>query len=243
MAEFLNQAFTFPTIIFSILLGFVVLYWLFVIIGALDLDVLDAAAGLDGAEGALDGVAEGATEAAAEAAGVESVGGGLPAVLSALGLTGVPVTISFSLFVFLAWFLTFAGMNLLSDNGPDFSTPLVAGGAVALAALGLSIAGTALAIRPMRRFFITHHAIKKHSLVGKVCTVITLKVDRTFGEAELEDGGSSLLLQARCSKENALTRGSKALIFDYDTKEDIFHVVPFTGALDESTNKESMGSH
>ena len=79
--------------------------------------------------------------------------------------------------------------------------------------------------------------------MGKVCTVITLKVDRTFGQAELDDGGSSLLLQARCFKENELTRGSRALIFDYDMKEDIFHVVPFTGALDESTDKGSKGSY
>ena len=89
MSEFLSQAFAFPTVIFSVLLGFVMLYWLFVIIGALDLDVLDAAAGLEGAEGAIDGVAEGATEAAAEAGEAQSGGGGLAAVLSALGLTGV----------------------------------------------------------------------------------------------------------------------------------------------------------
>src|SRR5512139_3429048 len=53
--ELLNLIGTFPTVIFTTLLALSVLYWLFVIIGAIDIDALGAASGAK--EGALEGLA------------------------------------------------------------------------------------------------------------------------------------------------------------------------------------------
>lgn len=65
MEQFLQIAFSFPTAAFSALLSLVVVYWLFVILGAVDVDLF----GLDGAaEGAADGAAEGFAEGIAEGA-------------------------------------------------------------------------------------------------------------------------------------------------------------------------------
>jgi hypothetical protein len=61
MTEFVHTILAFPTVIFTALLGMLVIYWAMVIIGALDVDALDGSA--------LDGAAEGAAEAAGEAAG------------------------------------------------------------------------------------------------------------------------------------------------------------------------------
>lgn len=72
MTEFLATTFSFPTVIFTVLLAICCAYWLMVIVGALGIDALDIDFdGLDGAadgaaEGALEGVAEGAAEGAAE---------------------------------------------------------------------------------------------------------------------------------------------------------------------------------
>lgn len=66
MTEFLQQILAFPTVIYTTLLCVVLLYWGFVIFGALDIDMFDAADGL--AEGAAEGVAEGAAEGLAEGA-------------------------------------------------------------------------------------------------------------------------------------------------------------------------------
>ncbi len=64
---------TFPTIVFTFGLALALLYWLVVIFGALDLDFLDSALGLDSIDAALDGalesidgMADGAVEGAAE---------------------------------------------------------------------------------------------------------------------------------------------------------------------------------
>ena len=67
MAAFLHIALAFPTIVFSLLLVLVVLYWGMVLIGAVDLDLLDGA--IHGAsEGALDAAAHGVLDGAADAA-------------------------------------------------------------------------------------------------------------------------------------------------------------------------------
>jgi len=72
MGEFLEGILAFPTIVFTSLLGVVLLYWLFVIFGALDIDILDSGEGLieggTGIEGAAKGALEGATKGVLEGA-------------------------------------------------------------------------------------------------------------------------------------------------------------------------------
>lgn len=54
---------TFPTVLFTVLLGVTAIYWLFVVLGAIDLDFLGGAEdGIEGAIGALKGGAEGAMD-------------------------------------------------------------------------------------------------------------------------------------------------------------------------------------
>ena len=62
MMELFDAALAFPTAIYSILLSIVIIYWCFVLFGALDIDIID----VGGVEGAGEGVAEGAAEGIAE---------------------------------------------------------------------------------------------------------------------------------------------------------------------------------
>ena len=64
MPELLAAALAFPTVIYTILLVVVVVYWLFVVLGALDIDMLD----IGDADGLLEGGTEGGAEALAEGA-------------------------------------------------------------------------------------------------------------------------------------------------------------------------------
>ncbi len=60
---------TFPTVLFTIVLGVASIYWLFVVLGALDLNILGGAEdGIDGAIGAAKGASEGALDGMAGAA-------------------------------------------------------------------------------------------------------------------------------------------------------------------------------
>jgi hypothetical protein len=229
MIELLQVSFAFPTVIFTLLLGLVVVYWALVILGALDLDMLDSASG------ATDGI-DTASEAfvtTTEADGADGVlDGSLPAIVTELGLRGVPLTVWLSIYVLIAWAVTLLGMRFVGGAATTLLGSFGAGALVTTIALVVAAVGTATLTRPMRRFFESPTAQTHKSLVGKVCTVTTLRVDGDFGQAEVEDGGAGLLVQVRCDDANDLTRGSRALIFDYDPEQGIFHVSRFDDPVD-----------
>lgn len=231
MAEFLEAAFSFPTAVFSVLLGLMLLYWLTVILGALDLDSLDSLMGLEGAEGGAEGALEGLEGAeGADAAGAEGAEGASEGLFDRLGISGVPITITLSFFALFGWALSYLGMQYLGDSGAvagfAFSGALI--GAVAML---IGLAAAIIAVRPLRQVFAIAGARSRISFVGSVCRVTTGRVNADFGQAEIDDGGAGSLVQVRCSEENQLHRGSQALIFDYDPAREVFKVVPLDDDL------------
>ena len=187
----------FPTVVFTILLGLVAIYWMTVIVAGLDVDVLDLDASVD----------VNASE-----------------TLTALGLRGVPFTVWLSFFVLIAWVAmllgsVFAGPFLAAIAGSFASSTVIS-----LSAMTLSAALTSFAVRPVRRLFAAQVGPKNLALVGKVCTVTTMRVDDGFGQAEIADGGAGLLVQVRAAGPNSLTRGSHALVFEYDNDEGVYHI-------------------
>lgn len=70
MDMFLETIILFPTVIFTVLFIVVLLYWMFVVFGAFDIDLFGGSDGLleGGTEGAAEGLAEGAGEGLAEGA-------------------------------------------------------------------------------------------------------------------------------------------------------------------------------
>lgn len=254
LTDFLEAAFTLPVGIFSFLLLLVLMYWALVLIGALELDFLDGALDLDGDFGSdlgdvdvgLDGGADadfgdvdgGDVDGGDADSGDGGRSGGLRGLLQVLGLTGVPLPVILSVLILLAWTLTFLMMDFL-DSGLalaelawDVAEQVGVGrgglGALASAlASVVSVVGTRFIIRPLRPVFVSQSAKSNRELVGKLCTVTTARVDEGFGQAEAMDDGMPLLIQVRCRRENDLTRGSSALIFDYDREEGVFDVAPF----------------
>ena len=102
---------------------------------------------------------------------------------------------------------------------------------VGIGAIGLGLGCANLAARPLRKVLVTHLAPKRREFVGQLCTVTTLRVDLGFGQAEIDDGGAGLLVPIRCLEANDLTRGSKALIFKYDARKEMYLVTPVADAL------------
>lgn len=237
MTEFLTAILAFPTVVFTILLGVVVVYWLFVLLGALDIDLLGHADGHGGHDLHLEG--HGHADAHFDGHGHADHGhgthdghdghdghdvGGLAGLIQALGLGGVPVTVMLSILILIAWSFCVAAMQLLVGGSPGW---LVV--AAALLSLTIAIPLTSLLVRPLRRFFVTLPATRHRDLLGKICTITTLRVDERYGQAEIEDGGAGLLVQVRANGPSPLARGDRALIFDY--KDEVFHVAPVDEAL------------
>lgn len=245
MHDILLTATSFPAVVFTVFLGLVLLYWLSVVAGALDVDVFGAdAAGeaLDGVfEGAVESAVDGAAEGAAEAAeaGGDSADSGdsspgvVAALIAALGLRRVPVTVSFSLVVLGGWIAAMIGSFYL--------TPLAAGWAIRPLVLILAlIAGllvAALLVRPLAPLFATHTGKHAADYVGSTCVVTTGRVDAGFGQARIETGGDVLCVAVRCDRPAAtLCRGAEALIVDYDAERRAYVIEPMQGLLGDSND-------
>lgn len=238
MAGILAIAASFPTVIFTVLLGLSLIYWLFVIVGAVDLDssadgALDGVAGAKGAvEGAAKGVLEGAAKGALEGsvkgaleakAGLGDVDGGdidadipdggvLATLASALRLRDAPVTVVISLFSLFGWMLSSLAVMTLGGrlDLPSwlFAIPVLLGSSIVALLL------TSLAVRPIAPIFQTRHAKRHVHLVGRIAVVSTGRVDAGFGQATLEDGGAGLIVQVRADPQLGLKRGDRCLIVD-----------------------------
>ncbi|MBK7076647.1 MAG: hypothetical protein IPH44_30585 [Myxococcales bacterium] len=224
----------FPTVIFTIGLLVALVYWLFVILGALDIDLLggadDVSGALKGAGEAVTGGVKGAAEAVtggvkggAEAAHAHDVGGGLWAWL---GLATVPVTVSMSVVLLLTW----AGSILAMQYGPHgLGTALAIVMAVAVVLIALPLAG--FLVRPLRPVFEVKVGKSNKDYVGATCTITTGHVDDGFGQATIEDGATVLVIPVRCDRAGVLGRGAKALVIDFDPVRHAYVVEPAADLL------------
>lgn len=200
MASFIAIISSYPAIIYTVLLGVILIYWLLAILGMIDIEALDI-----GMDADVDGVT------------------GLASALMAVGLNGVPFSIVVSFLVLVSWLLTCLGMELnpLSSG----MLQVLIGTGVMFISFALSIPITARIIRPMRGLFVTHTAVHNRDLVGRVCKVTTLSVNETFGQAFMEDGGGGLNLRIRAQTPNNLSKDSLAVIVEYHQASDSYEVV------------------
>lgn len=232
----------FPTVIFTIGLLVALVYWLFVILGALDIDLLGGADDVSGAlkgsgealagGDALTGGVKGAAEAATGGAkGVNSIDTGASVGLWAwLGLTSVPVTVSASLVLLLTW----SGSILAMHYGPSsLGTALAIVMALAVVLVALPITG--MLVRPLRPVFEVKVGKSNRDYVGATCTITTGHVDAGFGQATIEDGATVLVIPVRCDRPDVLSRGARALVIDFDPARHAYVVEPVSDLLSSPT--------
>jgi hypothetical protein len=242
--KLVEAALQFPTVVFTIGLGIVLIYWLFVLLGALDLDLLGGGhADLDVSGG---GGAEG-LHVAGEAAGHGGDGGGGghdgdgdadadSGPMHWLGLGVVPITISISIIMLVSWTGSLMAMSYLAgpDHGPD--RPWTAG-LVLVAVLVLALPVTGLLVRPLAPIFKIREGKTNRDYIGHLCTITTGHVDADFGQATLEDGGTELVIAVRCDRPG-LARGGRALIIDFDDEREAYVVEPSADLLPEAAAKD-----
>ncbi|HYR29767.1 MAG TPA: hypothetical protein VEU30_14960 [Thermoanaerobaculia bacterium] len=201
MATFLAAILAYPTVVFTALVSLFLLYSLATVLGALDIHWLDGVLGIDHAP---DSVLEGA--------------------LSFLGVAGVPITIVGGVGSIFAWMTSIAASRFLPDSILFGTATLIGSGIV-----GLGLAG--LAVRPLRGFFNAPPAASRKGIVGKICTVRSLRVDDLVGVAEVQDGAAGFIAEIRCFRDNKLTIGSKAIVYDYDHHSGTYHVGPLDPSI------------
>jgi hypothetical protein len=255
LATFLAVALSFPCVLYTVLLGISILYWGFVMVGAVHLDGGDGAAdgALDGADGGghadAGGHADGGDAGDHGDAGDGGDGGdggegaqhgALAAAMASLKLRSAPATLVVSVVVLFSWLFSIFGMQAAAAWVPG-GLMNVARFAILLLAPILALPFTSIAIRPLAKIFVPPHAAKNESLVGKVCTVRTGTVTDRFGEALLEDGGAGLVVRVRVDTGETLKRGDQVVIVAYDGDRQEFTVAPMENLMGERERDDEEG--
>ena len=215
MTEFLTTALTFPTLLYSILLAFCVVYWLLAATGLVDSDTIH---GLLHHHDGLDGMhTHHHHETATDGAGI----------LARLGLSGVPFMLILSVLAFFGWLITYFAQLLFLQFLPDPLRMLVGIG-VLVAALLPGLLLTSLLLRPVARLIMKLRPPVPPSVLGKAGNVISPQVTEREGRAEFDDGGAGLILQVRTLPGERLARGDRVVLIEHLESDNTYRVTSET---------------
>ncbi|RYF67720.1 MAG: DUF1449 family protein, partial [Comamonadaceae bacterium] len=194
---------TFPTLVYSILLAFCVVYWLLAATGLADVDALDGLLGSDGDGGD-----------ASDSAGL----------LAKLGLGGVPIMVVLALLSLFGWLCSYFVQLLLLQHLPG-PLRLLGGIATLMGALVPGVFVTSLLLRPVRKLIVRLRPPVPPSLLGRVGTVISPEVDARQGRAEFADGGAGLILQVRTAEPTTFLRGDRVVLLEHNPVANTYLVI------------------
>lgn len=213
MDPFYQNIASFPTVIFTFVLLIVLFYWLVAMLGWIEIDVLD----FDLPDGGMDG-------GSASDAGMTNANA-LAGIMLKFGLAGVPVTIIVSFIALFGWFVCYYLVHFLLAALGDGWLRFIAGIPVFLVSLYAAVMITALVIKPLRHFFAKTPQETIKRVLGQTAIVRTSRVDESFGEATLEDGGAGLVLKVRAATGNSFVRGDRVVLLEYDPEGNTYRVI------------------
>ncbi|HEY1172764.1 MAG TPA: hypothetical protein VGH19_15460 [Verrucomicrobiae bacterium] len=195
---------------FTVMLGGVVLYWLLVLIGMIDIDLPF----FDGGDGVGD--AAGGTEGGGEDEGV------LQPVLKFLNIGEAPAMSVVTIMVLCMWIFAILVNRFFN---PDHTV---------LMALGLFVPNllvtaiiTHFVAKPfakMNRYLNTDYD-KAPPMVGLVGTVMTSELDGKFGTINIDIKGAPLTVQARSENGKIYKQGDRVQVVREDKSSGIYFVV------------------
>jgi len=199
------QISTYPTGIYTILIGLLLIFWLFAIIGALDIDIISFDADID-----FDGDIEIP---------------GFVGLLHTLGFTGVPFTIVLTVLIFIAWVVTYIASIYLLPIVPTAILKFAVGSGVLIGSFILAVPITTKIISPLRKLAIQHSAKSNKDYLGGVCTVTSLTVDESYGQGKIKTIGTSLIVRIRALPSENIKKGDIVRPISYDEKDNSYQVI------------------
>lgn len=204
MTELINNLFSFPTLLYTGLVTFTILYWIAASFGLGDIDLGDGME-LEGAD-----IGDGA------------------GWLNKFKLDGIPVSITITFTIFLSWIISFVAVHFYQDKITDGLIEVFVGFWVIVLAplISAPIIGTLFSpLKPVfKRLKEDSEGRKAGSLIGYVVTVRTNKVTMTFGDAEIDHEGANLILKIRAEEPNEYKRGDSVVITDYIEDANTFRI-------------------
>ncbi|MGE0374239.1 MAG: hypothetical protein AB7Q45_02400, partial [Planctomycetaceae bacterium] len=198
MAEFLQRCLTLPTVIPTVLLGFVCIYWVLMILSGLDLDVFDLDLDMDPGTEVHDSFLDWGI-----------VG------LKRFNLGHVPLMVWMSVFALTAWL-----MSVIFDKGladPAWSDVVTA----SLRDFGVALFAAKLFTQPLKDKFKIKEPHTAEDMLGGMCVITTSEATPEFGQAKYStDDGAPLLLTVHTT-QGVIPQGAEARIVDYSPEQQV----------------------
>ena len=205
MEALLNATVWGGNIIPTILLVFVLIYWLTVVIGFADLDAFD----ID-----LDIETDVNTDVSA---------GWFNHVLYFFNLGQVPLMLFLSFLALPMWLMAIGITDLFGLDSVALSWLLL------LPNFVMSLFIAKLLTQPFVTLFdrLENASEDNIQIVGKVCTIVLNATEDKLGQARLEEKGSVLMLNVRTRKGTALATGQTGLVIDYVAEKSYYIIEPY----------------
>jgi len=193
----------------TLFLALMVLYWLMVILGALDLDFLDVdvdtdvdvdlGTDLDISVGVFDGM------------------------LAFFYLGKIPIMILLSILALCLWVVSIIANGYLNPSGS-----LILGLPIAAGNLIVSPLICKIVCAPLAKLFM---ALKRDpnapaDVVGRICKVTTTQVSAKMGQAEVPTGGAPVLLNVVADGDHVFKKGDEAVVIGKDDKKGVHIIAP-----------------
>jgi len=198
--QFIEGCFSWPSLPATVLLLLVCGYWCLVILGALDMDVLDFDLDID-----LDADVD---------ASILQVGF-IP--LKWLNIGSVPTMLWLSVFSLTGWMAS----RLMNSPTSHVNLELATDGLAILRDMGIAVFLTKCLTQPLRGRFDPKEVNLAKDLIGGICKVTTSEVTESFGEAEYSTDGAPLKLRVRVEETN-LVCGDEAVIVGFQREQNVY---------------------
>ncbi len=205
MGELLEAALSPANLVITILAVFVVIYWITVIIGLVDVDLFDLDLDLD-----MDVDADGISV------------GWLNSALAFFNLAQVPIMIFLSFLIIPAW-----GLILIVNNALGIES-FLPGLLVLIPVFIISLFIAKFMTIPFVKIFGKMSEEKENEVViGKVCEVIVPTRGSKVGQALVTTNGAPLRLNVFTTKGIELIKGDKGLVIEYQKERNIYLIEPY----------------
>ena len=213
MQELFDHSFSMINIVPTFLLFFSLLYWVIVMLGAIDLDFFDLDVDLD-----MDADIDVDMDAP------DNVSlGWLNSVLVFFNLGQIPLMIFITFLALPMWFIGVVGNYYLGINNVIISLLLLIPNFI------VSLFIAKFATMPFVKLF-TRLKIEETSmtsLTGSICKVVLVATEKHVGQAEVKQDGSSYLINTKTSGGQKINKGETALIIEYNEEHKIFLIEPY----------------
>lgn len=237
MKELFDAAFSSVNIFPTVLLLVILAYWLFVIIGALDMDFLNVEVDVDAdvdvdidvdadvdidADGDID--VDGDVEADAD---VDTDTGGvlisMNSILSFFNLGKVPFMLLLSFFVLPLWIISILVNHFFHNQSFAFAFLLLIPNIIASLLIS-KVLTTPFAILYTKMAKNNDEGFK---YTGKMCKIILPASDSRIGQAEINHNNSTYRINVLTKEGTEIAKGESALVINYIENKKCYLIEPY----------------